>query len=223
MTFSSQKLTLHSIPDFTTWSQSFPVGATGRGFKRADVKTKNSARKQRLFARSSLSSSSTDRSQTPANTTTGEGNAGLNSNTPHIGASAYKFHVNGKEKDASLLYTFDNDGAEVAEDEDDLYGCAPNEYLGISSIELDQKQHVAVRPRPPLPVTPPIWAQVRWLICQEDVCDMVPSLDRKYASLSIHLGAIKVASTIPMTSLKDTFLEATRPGQCIYLFITSFV
>ena len=137
----------------------------------------------------------------------------------HIGADAYKFHVNGKEKVSSPLFAFDGDEAEVAEDEDDLYGCAPNEYLSLS----DQKQHIAVRPRPPLSVTPPIWAQVRWLIRLEDVCDMVSSLDRKYASLLIHLGAIKVASTISMTLLKDIFLEATRPGQCIYLFVASFV
>ena len=185
------------------------------------MKTKNSARKQRLFARSSRSSSSTNRSQTPADITGGGDNAELKSNMAHIGARAYEFHLNGKGP--SLLFAFDNDETEVAEDEDDLYDCAPNEYLSLSSIDLDRKQHVAIRSRPPLPVTPPIWAQVRWLICQEDVCDMVPSLDRKCANLSIHSGAIKVAFTMAMTSLKDISLEATRPGQRIYLFIASFV
>jgi len=139
----------------------------------------------------------------------------------HIGAKAYDLHVN--EKGSSLPFAFDNGGSEVAEDEDDLYGCAPNEYPSISSIEFDRGQHVAVRSRPSLPVTPPIWAQVRWLIFQEGVCDMVPSLDKKCANLSIHSGAIKVASTMPMTSLKDIFLEPTRPGQCISLFMAPFV
>lgn len=165
MTFSSRKLaSSYSIPDSTTWTQTFSVGDTGRAFKRANTKTKHSARKQQLFTRSLLSSRSTDRSQNPANIAGGEGNAELNSDMAHVGARAYDFHANGKN--SSLPFAFDNGGSEVAEDEDDIYGCAPNEYPNISSLEFDRGQRVTIRSRPPLPVTPPIWAQVRWLIFQ---------------------------------------------------------
>ncbi len=192
----------YSIPDSTTWPQTSPVDSTERASKKANVTRTNSARRRRASA---PSAPFTDQSQAPANISGPEAIAELNTSEISISGGH-----------SSLPFAFDDVGAEAAEDEDDLYDDALNEYLDISSIGLEQEQHVAVQPRPPPPITPPIWAQVRRLICQENGCDMVPSLDRKCASPLTPSGAFKVASTIPMTSLKAIFSGPTPPGQCTY-------
>jgi hypothetical protein len=48
------------------------------------------------------------------------------------------------------------------------YDCTQSGYPGISSIALEKEHRVAVSPRPPLPITPPIWAQVRQIICLKE-------------------------------------------------------
>jgi hypothetical protein len=60
-------------------------------------------------------------------------------------------------------FAFDDVVAEAVENEDDLYDSALAEYPGFSAIGPDQEQQVPVRPRPPLPITPPIWSQVSHL------------------------------------------------------------
>ncbi|KAI0298518.1 hypothetical protein BC826DRAFT_997790 [Russula brevipes] len=53
-----------------------------------------------------------------------------------------------------------------AGDEDDSYDCTLSGYPGISSIALEKEQRVAMSPKPPLPITPPIWAQSRQEVCE---------------------------------------------------------
>jgi hypothetical protein len=147
-----------SIPESTTPSpRTGSVDVNGRASKRSSVTTtttkkkKKSARNRQPSALNVLSSCSGDRSQTPANTAGREAGAG-------------ELHV-GRENPSPTL-AFDN--AEVLGDEDDSYNCTQSGYPGISSIALEKEQRVAVSPRPPLPITPPIWAQVRQLIYLKD-------------------------------------------------------
>ncbi|KAF8502150.1 hypothetical protein F5888DRAFT_1608345 [Russula emetica] len=63
-------------------------------------------------------------------------------------------------------FTFDNVGEEVPEDEVDPCDCTLGDYPVLSSIRLEEEKHVSQLPRPPLPVTPPIWAQSRQEVCE---------------------------------------------------------
>jgi hypothetical protein len=121
---------------------------------------------------------------------------------------------------SSPPFTFDNVGKDVPEDEVDPCDCTLSDYPVLLSIGLDEekKKHVSQLPRPLLPVTPPIWAQVRGIVCGKDNCYMVPSLDRKCVRPLTTSGAIKAASIIPMILSKDIFLGRTLPGQCRLIY-----
>jgi len=112
-------------------------------------------------------------------------------------------------------FTFDNVGEEVP-DEADPCDCTLSDYPILSSLGLEEEKHVSKLPRPPLSVTPPIWAQVRRIVSGGTTCYMVSSPDRKCARPSTTSGAIKVVSIIPMILSKDIFLGPTPPGQCIH-------
>ena len=63
-------------------------------------------------------------------------------------------------------FTFDNVEEEVPEGEVDPCDCTLSDYPVLSSIGLEEGKHVGQLPRPPLPVTPPIWAQVRRIVAE---------------------------------------------------------
>lgn len=63
-------------------------------------------------------------------------------------------------------FTFDNVEEEVPEGEVDPCDCTLSDYPVLSSIGLEEEKHVSQLPRPPLPVTPPIWAQVRRIVAE---------------------------------------------------------
>ena len=179
--------------------------------KRRSATTTKSARKRRPTVPSTLPSRSTDPSQIPEKIIEVGTTTDLDHGMDHTTAKVHGSHVDGRQSPPAS--TFDKDGAKVLEDAD---GCTSSEYPILSSIRLEKERHVGLLPRPPLPLTPPIWAQVRRIICEKDGRYMVPSLDRKCASLLTTSGAIKVASIIPMTLSKDIFLGPTLPGQCIH-------
>jgi hypothetical protein len=135
----------YSVPDPTSWPQTHSVGATERVSKRPNNTRKNSLRKREPSLFNALSSPSADQLPSPATIT---------------GCQAIAELDNSLGGHSSLPFAFDDVAAEVAEDEDDPYDCALTENLGFSAIGLEQQRQVYVRPRSPLPVTPPIWAQV---------------------------------------------------------------
>ncbi len=175
------------------------------------TKTK-SARKSRSSGLN-MSSRSTDASQTLGKATEGGVITEPDQVMDHAVAGVHETHADRRQ--SIPPYTFDNVGEEVPEDEDDLYNCILSEHPIFSSIGSEKEKNVSVSSRSPLPVTPPIWAQVWRIICDKDVCHMVPSLDRKCASPLTTSGATKVASIIPMILSKDIFLGPTPPGQYI--------
>ncbi|KAH9994044.1 hypothetical protein BJV77DRAFT_996606, partial [Russula vinacea] len=79
----------------------------------------------------------------------------------HTTAKVHGSHVDGRQSPPAS--TFDKDGAKVLEDAD---GCTSSEYPILSSIRLEKERHVGLLPRPPLPLTPPIWAQSRQEVCE---------------------------------------------------------
>lgn len=107
---------------------------------------------------------STDKFRTPEKISR---DAELDRGMAHIEAEGYEFHVGGEHPPPA--FAFDNVGTDILENEDDLYDCTLSEYPNISSFGLEKEQRVTVSPRPPLPVTPPIWAQVRRLIYKSTV------------------------------------------------------
>lgn len=60
-------------------------------------------------------------------------------------------------------FTFDNAGEEVPEDEVDPCDCTLSDYPVLG---LEEEKHVSQLPKPPLSVTPPIWAQSRQEVCE---------------------------------------------------------
>jgi hypothetical protein len=188
------------------------VGADERVPKRQrETKTK-SARKRRSSALN-MSSRSTDASQTLGKMTEGGVITEPDQVVDHTVAGVHETHVD--RRPSIPPYTFDNVGEEVPEDEDDLYDCTLSDYPIFSSIGSEKEKNVSVLSRPPLPVTPPIWAQVWRIIFKKDVCHMVPSLDRKCASPLTTSGVSKAASITSMILSKDIFLGPTPPGQYI--------
>jgi hypothetical protein len=163
--------------------------------KTTSATSKKSARKRRPPVLNAFSS--TDLSQTPKNAAEGGTITELDHGMDHTAARVHESHVD--ERQSLPAFTLGSVGAEparVLEDEVYPYGRAPSEYPVLSSIGLEKERRVSVLPRPPLPVTPPIWAQVRRIICEKNSRYMAPSLDRKCASPLITSGAIKVASII---------------------------
>jgi hypothetical protein len=190
------------------------VGADERAPKKASKTTTKSARKRRPSALDTLPTRSTDLSQTPEKMTEGGTIIEMDHGMDRTAARVHESHVD--EGRSSPAFIFDNVEEDVLEDDIYPYGCMLSEYPVLSSIGLEKEQHVSLLPRPPLPVTPPIWAQVRRIICEKDSRYMVPSLDRKCARPLTTSGAIKVASIIPMRWSRDIFLGLTPPGQCIH-------
>jgi hypothetical protein len=186
-----------------------------RAPKRRSTMTTKSARKRRPTVRNTLPSCPTDPSQTPEKIIEGGTTTDLDHGMDHTAAKVHGSHIDEKQSPPAL--TCDNARADVLEDEVHPDGCTLSEYPVLSSIGVEKERHVGLLPRPPLPVKPPIWAQVRWIICEKNGRYMVPSLDRKCASLLTTSGAIKVASIIPMTLSKDIFLGPTPPGWCTLL------
>lgn len=212
------------VPDHGMLSSSDPnatcsVGGDERAPKRASTTTKKPARKRR---RSVLNTPRrTDLSQTLDETTEGRNITEPDPGMDHTAAIVHKSHVDGRLP--LPAFTFDDAREEVLEEEAYPYDSTFSEYPVLSSIGSEKEQQVSRLPRPKLPVTPPIWAQVRRIVCEKDSCHMAPSLDRKCASPLTTSGVIKVASIIPMKSSKDIFLGLTPPGQCIQLFIITLV
>jgi hypothetical protein len=136
------------------------VDVNERAPKRTSATKKKSARKRRPSVLNTLPSRSTDISQTPKDLTEGGTITEMDHGMDHSAAKVHEPHVGGRQSSP-----FGDVGEEVVEDEVYPYGCAPSEFPVLSSIGLEKGQRVSVLPRPPLPETPPIWAQVRRIIC----------------------------------------------------------
>jgi hypothetical protein len=189
------------------------VRADEHAKKRASRTMTKPARKRRSSALNTLSRS-TNASQTPGKMADVRVITEPDQVVDHTAAGVPESRV---DRRRSLPpFTFDNVGEEVPEDEVDPCDCTLNDYPVVSSVGLEEEKHVNRLPRPPLPVTPPIWAQVRRIVCEKDNSYMVPSLDRKCARPLTTSGAIKAASIISMILSKDIFLGPTPPGQCIH-------
>ena len=186
------------------------VGADERVPKKASRTTKKPARKRRSFALNT-SSRSTDASQTLGKMAERRVITEPDQVVDHTAAGVPESRVDRRQ--SLPPFTFDNVGEEVPEEEDDPCDCTLSDYPVLG---LEEEKQVSQLPKPVLPVTPPIWAQVRRIICRKDNCYMVPSLDRKCARPSTTSEAIKVASIISMILSRDTFLGPTPPGQCIH-------
>ena len=200
----------HSVANTNTTCS---VDADEHTPKKASRTTKKPTRKRRSSALNTLSRS------TGASRTLGEMAEGQVITEPdqvvdHTAAGNPESRVDRRQSLPS--FTFDKAREEVPEDEADPCDCTLSDYPVLLSIGLDEGRHVSQLPRPALPVTPPIWAQVRRIVCGKDNCYMVPSLDRKCARPLTTSGAIKVASIIPMILSKGIFLGPTPPGQCIH-------
>jgi hypothetical protein len=206
------------VPEPSALSRSNPnnacsVGVDEHAPKRASRTTTKSARKRRSSALNK-SSRSTDAPQSLGKMAEGRVITEPDQVADHAAAGVSESRV---DRRRSLPpFTFDNAGEEVSEDEVDPYDCALRDYPVLSFIGLEEEKHVSQLPKPPLPVTPPIWAQVRRIVCIKDNCYMVPSLDRKCARPLTTSGAIKVASIIAMILSKDIFLGPTPLGRCIH-------
>ena len=185
------------------------VGADEHAPKRAKGKTTKPARKRRSFALNT-SSRSTDASQTLGKMAEGRVITEPDQVVDHTADGVPESRVDRRQP--LPPFTFDNVGEEVPEDEVDSCDCTLSDYPVLG---LEEEKHVSQLPKPPLPVAPPIWAQVRRIVCGIDNCYIVPSLDRKCARPLTTSGAIKVASIISMILSKDIFLGPTPPGQCI--------
>jgi hypothetical protein len=179
------------------------VGAGKHAPKRSSRTTTKPARKRRSSALN-----------TPSRSTEGRVITEPDQVVDHTAAGVPKSRVDGRQ--SLPPFTFDNVGEEIPEDEVDPCDCTLSDYPVLSFVGLEEEKHVSQLLRPPLPVSPPIWAQVRRIVCGKDNCYMVPSLDRKCARPLTTSGAIKVASIIPMILSKDIFLGLTPPGQCIH-------
>ena len=190
-----------------------PVVADEHAPKRASRTTTKPTRKRRSSVRNTLSRS-TDVTKALGKRAEGRVIAEPDQVVDRTAAGVVECRV---DKRQSLPpFTFDDVGEEVPDGEVDPCDCTPDDYPVLLSIGLNVEKDVSQLPRPPLPVTPPIWAQVRRIVCGKDNCYMVSSLDRKCARPLTTSGAIKVASIIPMTLLKDIFLGLTPLGQCIH-------
>ena len=185
------------------------AGADEHAPKKASRTTTKRARKRRTSALNK-SSRSTDVSQTLGEMAEGRVISEPDQVMDHTAAGVTESR-DGKQ--SLPPFTFDNAGEEVPEDEGDHCDCTLSDYPVLG---LEEEKHVSQLPKPPLPVTPPIWAQVRRIVCRKENCYMVPSLDRKCARPLTTSEAIKVASITTMILSKDIFLGPIPPGQCIH-------
>ena len=136
------------------------VHADERVSKKAKITKRESSQKRRSRTSSqhnAHSPRSIGKFKTPAIATEGGAIAELERGPVHVGD---ELNIGG----AAL--PFDNAGPDVPGAEDDYDGCTLSENPGISSVGLEKERRVAASSRPPPPVTPPIWAQVRRLICR---------------------------------------------------------
>lgn len=181
--------------------------------KKAIWTTKKPARKRRSSALDTLSRS-TGASRTLGEMAEGPVITESDQVVDHTAAGVPESRVDRRQ--SLPPFTFDKAREKVPQDEVDPCDFTLSDYPVLLSIGLDEGKNVSQFPRPALPVTPPIWAQVRRFVCGKDDCFMVPSLDRKCARPLTTSGAIKVASIKPMILSKDIFLEPTPPGQCVH-------
>ncbi len=205
------------VPDPNMLSRSNPdttcsVDADERAPKRANRTMRKPARKRRSSALIP-SSRSANASQTFERMTEDGVATEPDQVVDHTAARVHESHV---DKGSSPPFTINNVGEEVPDHGDDPHDCTLSDYPILSSVGLEEEKTVSVLPRPSLTVTPPIWAQVRRIICTKDNCCMVPSLDRKCANPLTTSEASKAASIIPMTLSKGIFLGPTPPSQCIH-------
>ena len=133
------------------------VGGDERAPKRASTTTKKPARKRRHSVLNTPRR--TDPSQTLDEMTEGLTIAEPDPGMDHTAAIVHKSHVDGRPP--LPVFTFDNAREEVLEEEVYPYDSTFSEYPVLSSIGSEKEQQVGRLPRPKLPVTPPIWAQVR--------------------------------------------------------------
>ena len=171
------------------------AGADERAPKRARSKKKKSARKQRPSVLDAPRT--TDPPQTLDKMTDCGIIAELDHDMDHTAAKVYESHVDGGLPPHA--FTFDEAGEKAREEKGFPHDSTLSEYPVHSSFVSEKEPHASRLSRPKLPVIPPIWAQVRRIIYEEDSCYMAPSLDRKCASPSTTSGAIKVASIKLMT------------------------
>lgn len=157
------------VPELGMLSRSIPnttslVGADPRPPERASRESTKPARKSRSSALN-ISSRSTDTSQTLGKMAEGRVIAEPDRVVDHTIARVPESRM---DRRGSLPpFTFDNVGEDVPEDEDELCDCTLSDYPILSSIGLEEEKHARKLPRPLLPVTPRIWAQVRRILLRK--------------------------------------------------------
>lgn len=160
------------VPEHGMLSRSNPnttslVGVDPRPPERASRKSTKPSRKSRSSALN-ISSRSADASQTLGKMAEGRVTAEPDQVVDHTVTGVPESRMDRKR--SLPPFTFENVGEDVPEDEDEPCDCSLSDYPIISSIGLEEKKNARQLPRPLLPVTPRIWAQVRRIFCGKDSC-----------------------------------------------------
>lgn len=133
-----------------------PMEANGRGSKSTSVARRSI--QERRSTPSKLTAHSSAKTHTPSDFASSGATTELDRCLAHIGAMAQECHVRGL---SAPVYSFDNAAENMPEDENDPYDITmESEYISIVHVGLEKEPEAAVFPKPLLPVTPPIWAEV---------------------------------------------------------------
>jgi hypothetical protein len=183
-----------------------PMEANGCGSKKTRL-ARGYVRERRSSAPTQLPARSSTKTHTPSDFSTGSSRAitELDRGLSHIGAMAQECHIRNL---FTPVYSFDNAAEDMPEDEEDPYDITiANEYP-YTNAGSERGPEAAVFPKQLLPVTPPIWAEVRRVGCgrPNHVGNMLSSRDRRCASPLTTSGVFKAVFIIYVMWPKDTFL-----------------
>ena len=187
-----------------------PMEANGRGSKRTKVARRSMS--------SELPAHSSAMTHTPSYFASSGTTTDLDRDLAHIGAMAQECYVRGL---SAPVYSFDNPAENMPEDENDPYDITmASEYPSTVHVGSEKEPEAAVFPKPLLPVTPPIWAEVGRMGYDypDHVGNMVSSHDRKCASPLTPSGAFKAVFIKYTISSRDTFLAGIPPGLVPFWF-----
>ena len=165
-----------------------------------------SLQERRSSAPTKLPAHSSTQTRTPSYFASSRAITELDRGLAHIGAMAQECHVHDL---FTPVYSFDNAAENMFEDEEGPYDITiESEYLFTAYANPEKGPEAAVFPKQLLPVTPPIWAEVRWVGCgcPNHVGNMLSSHDRKCASPLTPSRVFKAVFIIYTIWPKDTFL-----------------
>ena len=183
-----------------------PMEANRRGSKEKTRVAMRSLQERRSSAPTKLPAHSSTQTCTPSNFASSRAITELDRDLARIGAMAQECHVHDP---FTPVYSFDNAVEKMFEDEEGPYDITlASEYSFTAYAGPEKGPEAAVFPKQLLPVTPPIWAEVRWVGCGCPNCvgNMLSSRDRKYASPLTPSRVFKEVFTIYTMWPKDTFL-----------------